>query len=165
MKKSYKIFKSLRIVLALSACLVFLTSSGQEFDNVAQIESKTEILNVLREFQQYYVQRDTSLIDEYLNLFSNDVVVISTGDREFSNGKDQLKELTLWDWNYWLDLKVPLNRVKIKVDNDVAWFAIKGSSLYDNEEKAFDIRLTGSMVKKDSTTLIFKQICYSEPLK
>ena len=133
---------------------------AQEIDN-----SKTqinEIREVLTNFQNGYTNRDTSKIDEFLQMFSDDIVYIGIASYEFFNGKESVRKLTIWDWNKWFDLKIPVDDIAIRTDNNVAWFEVIGESGPWRDGNTYEIRMVGSLIKNNDKWL-FKQICFSYP--
>ena len=133
---------------------------AQELSN-----SKTqinEIREVLTNFQNGYTNRDTSKIDEFLQMFSDDIVYIGIASYEFFNGKESVRKLTIWDWNKWFDLKIPVDDIAIRTDNNVAWFEVIGESGPWRDGNTYEIRMLGSLIKNNDKWL-FKQICFSYP--
>ena len=133
---------------------------AQELNN-----SKTqinEVREVLTNFQNGYDNRDTSKIVEFLQMFSYDIVYIGIASHEFFNGKESVRKLTVWDWNKWFDLKIPVDEIDIRTDNNVAWFEVIGESGPWRDGKTYEIRMVGSLIKNKDKWL-FKQICFSYP--
>lgn len=87
-----------------------------------------EVREVLSNFQNGYDNRDTSQIDEFLQMFSDDIVYMGIASHEFLKGKESVRKLTIWDWDKWFDLKIPLDEIDIRTDYDVAWFEVIGES-------------------------------------
>ena len=141
--------------------LVFANSiQAQELNNSkSQIN---EVREVLSNFQNGYDNRDTSKIDEFLQMFSDDIVYIGIASHEFFNGKESVRKLTVWDWNKWFDLKIPVDEIDIRTDNNVAWFEVIGESGPWRDGKIYEIRMVGSLIKNKDKWL-FKQICFSYP--
>ena len=121
-----------------------------------------EIREVLSNFQNGYTNRDTSEIDEFLKMFSDDIVYMGIASHEFFNGKESVRKLTVWDWNKWFDLKIPLDEIDIRTDNNVAWFEVVGESGPWRDGRTYEIRMLGSLIKNKDKWL-FKQICFSYP--
>lgn len=149
------------VLIILIGFLGFVNSSqAQELDN-----SKTqinEIREVLSNFQNGYTKRDTSEIDEFLNIFSDDIVYMGIASHEFFKGKESVRKLTIWDWNKWFDLKIPVEEVDIRTDNNVAWFEVVGESGPWRDGETYEIYMVGSLIKNKNKWL-FKQICFSYP--
>jgi len=121
-----------------------------------------EVREVLTNFQNGYDNRDTSKIDEFLQMFSDDIVYIGIASHEFFNGKKSVRKLTVWDWDKWFDLKIPVDEIDIRTDKDVAWFEVIGESGPWRDGKTYEIRMVGSLIKNNDKWL-FKQICFSYP--
>ncbi|OGU61381.1 MAG: hypothetical protein A2V66_16000 [Ignavibacteria bacterium RBG_13_36_8] len=86
------------------------------------------IINTLNKFQEGYTNRDTTVIDDYIqDLFVEDVVIIGTGPSEWITNIDMAHRLVLSDWKYWGDVKLDIDNAKIQIHNDVAWVAVKGT--------------------------------------
>ena len=133
---------------------------AQELD-----KSKTqinEIREVLSNFQNGYTNRDTSKVDEFLKMFSDDIVYMGIASHEFFMGKESVLKLTVWDWNKWFDLKIQVDKVYIRTDNNVAWFEVIGESGPWRDGRTYEIRMVGSLIKNKDKWL-FKQICFSYP--
>ena len=136
------------------------SSQVQELDN-SKIQIN-EIREVLSNFQTGYTNRDTTKIDEFLKMFSDDIVYMGVASHEFFKGKESVRKLTIWDWNKWFDLKIPVEEVDIRIDNNVAWFEVVGESGPWRNGKTYEIRMVGSLIKNKNKWL-FKQICFSYP--
>lgn len=135
-------------------------SQAQELNNSeTQIN---EVREVLTNFQNGYTNRDTSQIDEFLQMFSDDIKYIGIASHEFYSGKESVRDLTLWDWIKWFDLKIPVDEINIRTANNVAWFEVIGASGPWRDGKTYEIRMVGSLIKHKDKWL-FKQICFSYP--
>jgi len=150
-----------KIALVL-ICILGMTyiAESQNYEN-EQI-TKEEVLQVMQKFQDGYIKRDSTIIDDFVKLFTDDVVCMGVASHEFFKGQEKLRNLTLWDWKKWFDLRIPLNKIDIRIENDVAWFAVIGSSGPWRDNKTYQIRMFGSLIKTDGKVQ-FKQICYSYP--
>ena len=148
-------------IIIVIGFLGFVNSiQAQELDN-----SKTpinEIREVFSNFQNGYTNRDTSKIDEFLKMFSDDIVYMGVASHEFFNGKESVRKLTVWDWNKWFDLKIPVDEIDIRTNNNVAWFEVVGESGPWRDGRTYEIRMVGSLIKNKDKWL-FKQICFSYP--
>jgi hypothetical protein len=102
------------------------------------------------------------VIDEFLEMFTNDIVYMGVASHEFFKGKESVRKLTLWDWIKWFDLKIPVEKVDIRIDNGVAWFEVIGESGPWRNGNTYEIRMVGSLVNNKNTWMI-KQICFSYP--
>ncbi len=153
--------KTINIILASCIMLIFNSVSFSQTNKIEQI-AKKEVIEVLQQFQDGYTKRDTTIIDEFLKMFSDDIVYMGIASHEFFKGKESVRELTLWDWERWFDLKVPVSEENIRIDNEVAWFEIIGVSGPWRDGKKYEIRMVGSLIKSKDVWL-FKQICFSYP--
>lgn len=153
--------KTINIILASCIMLISNSVSFSQTNKIEQIPRK-EVIEVLQQFQDGYTKRDTTIIDEFLKMFSDDIVYMGIASHEFFKGKESVRELTLWDWERWFDLKVPVSEENIRIDNEVAWFEIIGVSGPWRDGKKYEIRMVGSLIKSKDEWL-FKQICFSYP--
>ncbi len=128
-------------------------------------KSKTqinEIREVFTNFQNGYTNRDTTIINEFLSMFSDDIVYMGVASHEFFKGKESVRKLTVWDWSRWFNLKIPVDEIDIRTDNNVAWFEVVGESGPWRDGNTYEIRMVGSLIK-DKDNWLFKQICFSYP--
>lgn len=153
--------KTINIILASCIMLIFNSVLFSQTNKIEQI-ARNEVIEVLQQFQDGYTKRDTTIIDEFLKLFSDDIVYMGIASHEYFKGKESVRELTLWDWKRWFDLKVPVSKENIRIDNEVAWFEIIGVSGPWRDGKKYEIRMVGSLIKSKDVWL-FKQICFSYP--
>ena len=116
--------------MGLLAIIVFV-ACGQ---TIADNPQNPDVLAVLKKFQAGYDKRDIFKVDEYVrDLFdSEDVLVIGTrayasGDGEWCEGIDKVKEIVKWDWQYWDDLRMETEKARIRVDGNTAWVAFWGT--------------------------------------
>ena len=133
----------------------------QENNNSIEQTNRKEVVEVLQQFQDGYTNRDTTIIDEFLEKFADDIVYMGVASHEFFKGKESVHKLTLWDWKNWFDLRIPVAEVDIRIINDVAWFEVVGESGPWRNGKTYEIRMVGSLIKKNKW--LFKQVCFSYP--
>ena len=81
---------------------------------------------------------------------------------EFFKGKGSVRKLTIWDWTKWFNLKIPVEKVDIRIDNNVAWIEVIGESGPWRDGKTYEIRMVGSLLK-NKNKWVFRQICFSYP--
>jgi len=148
-----------KIPVLLIAVSISFTSHAQITDN--DLTNSDEVVMVLQQFQNGYTNRDTLVIDEFLTMFSDDIVYMGIASHEFFKGKESVRKLTIWDWEKWFDLKIPFEKANIRIDNNVTWFEVVGESGPWRNGKTYEIRMVGSLIKKDKW--LFKQICFSYP--
>ncbi len=149
-----------KILVLLFVVSLSLTSHAQTNDN--DQTNRDEVVKVLQQFQDGYTQRDTSVIDEFLEMFTDDIVYMGIASHEFFKGKESVRKLTLWDWVKWFDLKIPVEKVDIRIANEVAWFEVVGESGPWRDGNTYEIRMVGSLLKNKNKWM-FKQICFSYP--
>lgn len=148
-----------KITVLLFVVFISLTSHAQtDYDQT----KRDEVVKVLQKFQDGYTNRDTLVIDKFLEMFTDDIVYMGVASHEFFKGKESVRKLTLWDWIKWFDLKIPVEKVDIRIDNGVAWFEVVGESGPWRNGNTYEIRMVGSLVNNKNTWM-FKQICFSYP--
>ena len=153
--------KTINIIFTLLIVLIFSPVSLSQTNKTEQIGRK-EVVEVFQKFQEGYTKRDTIVIDEFLKLFSDDIVYIGIASHEFFKGKESVRKLTLWDWKSWFDLKIPIEKIDIRINNEVAWFEVVGESGPWRDGQTYEIRMVGSLIKEGNKWM-FKQICFSYP--
>ena len=153
--------KTTKLILTLFIMLISNTVLLSQTNKVEQLD-RNEVIEVFQKFQEGYTKRDTIVIDEFLKMFSDDIVYIGIASHEFFKGKESVRKLTLWDWKNWFDLKIPIEKINIRIDNDVAWFEVVGESGPWRDGQSYEIRMVGSLIKEGNKCL-FKQICFSYP--
>jgi ketosteroid isomerase-like protein len=152
--------KQTALIIAIGFLGIVNCSQAQELDNSKK--QIIEIREVFSNFQAGYDNRDTSKIDEFLQMFSDDIKYIGIASHEFFSGKESVRKLTVWDWEKWFDLKIPVDEVDIRIASNVAWFEVIGESGPWRDGKTYEIRMVGSLIKHKDDWL-FKQICFSYP--
>ena len=162
MNLTQKLWSAIQTVLIIVIGFIGFVSSiqAQELDNLKT--QTNEIREVLSNFQNGYTNRDTSEIDEFLKMFSDDIVYMGIASHEFFKGKESVRKLTVWDWNKWFDIKIPVDEIDIRTNNNVAWFEVVGESGPWRDGRTYEIRMVGSLIKNKDKWL-FKQICFSYP--
>ena len=87
------------------------------------------IFKVLQKFQDAYTQRDVSKVDSFLDeLFirNDSLQIIGTGQDEWCVGCQEARELFVWDWEYWGDLKLDLESAEIHNNGEAGWLTVQG---------------------------------------
>ena len=153
--------KKIYIILTSFIMLMFSTASFSQTNKIKQKDRK-EVIEVLQLFQDGYTKRDTTIIDGFTNMFSDDIVYMGIASHEFFKGKESVRKLTLWDWKRWFDLKIPIEKIDVRISNEVAWFEVVGESGPWRNGNTYEIRMVGSLIKGENKWL-FKQICFSYP--
>ena len=101
------------------------------------INEKSEIREILRQFQNGYTERNIEKVDtfvEELFIMGANTCVLGTGTGELFLGLEEIKTLIKDDWKYWGDVKIDLENVYIDNYNTVAWFATTGTVKYNFED-------------------------------
>lgn len=96
--------------------------------------STREVRQVLQRFQDGYITRDMSKLDEFMELFfpSDDVELIGIGasvpgGNEWFQGLEPIREIIESDWTYWGDVVIDVEGAKITARGDVAWLSTSGN--------------------------------------
>ena len=92
-----------------------------------------EIRNTLQRFQDGYIVRDPSSLDEFMGLFEQnsetELIGIGAsvrGGNEWFQGSEQIREIIASDWQYWGDVRIDVEGAKISVLDRVAWLTTSG---------------------------------------
>lgn len=91
--------------------------------------SEQEILSLLQKFQDGYTHRDLSMVDSFMNLFTQNAEVIGTngvrpGEGEWYPNRDSARALVYGDWESWGDLRLDMESASISAQGDVGWVAV-----------------------------------------
>lgn len=93
-------------------------------------QEEKEVISVLERLQKGFTERDTSIIEEWVDdLFTEDVQCIGA-DAPFPNmwewrkGRKAAIEIFRADWLYWGDFKMYLETADISVEGEAAWIAM-----------------------------------------
>ena len=86
----------------------------------------TSPLALLQRFQQGYIDRDLSKVDEFLNLFTENAEVIGTNGQkagldEWYPDRRSARELIEGDWQSWGDVRLDLASSRIEEKSEIAW--------------------------------------------
>lgn len=133
-----------------------------EKENALQemVNEKSEIKEILRQFQNGYTERNIEKVDAFVEeLFKYDACVLGTGTGELFLGLEQVKKLIKNDWKYWGDVKINLDNVYIDNVNSVAWFATEGNVKYtfENTQENYDSYLNFIKNKTEESEINPKQ--------
>jgi ketosteroid isomerase-like protein len=89
-----------------------------------------KIKEVIRQFQQGYLNRDLNAVEKFMDLFCDEgtLEVIGTnahikGQGEWCLDKHALHKLVYGDWKSWGDLRINTDDLNIHVNGQTAWFA------------------------------------------
>ena len=97
---------------------------------------------VLQQFQDGYIARDVTKLDEFMTLFApdEDIELIGVGAakraaNEWFVGPSAIRDIVEGDWTYWGDVTLDVAGAKITVNGDVAWLTTTGAV---TQTQAFD---------------------------
>lgn len=104
--------------------------------------STEEVRAVLQQFQDGYMARDVSRLDEFMQLFApdEDIELIGIGAAkraatEWFIGPAAIRDIVEGDWTYWGDVTLDVAGAQIHVRGDVAWLSTTGAVV---QTQAFD---------------------------
>lgn len=110
---------------------------------------RAEILEQLELFKMGYTNRDTSILDSYMDqLFSNEnILILGTMPGEIFSGYSEAADLVGSDWLYWGDVNMLPEGANISVQDSVAWFSMIGNVEFDMSRLLnLPLRISGVMV-------------------
>jgi hypothetical protein len=97
---------------------------------------------VLQRFQEGYVARDVSKLDEFMTLFAPDedieLIGIGAAQRaatEWFIGPVAIRDIAEGDWTYWGNVELDVPGAQIHVRGEVAWLSTAGAVV---QTQAFD---------------------------
>jgi len=93
------------------------------------MSSIEEILKVVMKFQEGYISRNADNLDEFMDIFTNDVEIIGTsgsypGKDEWYLDKVGARELVQGDWEDWGDLRIKIDEIRIHESSNVGWLSL-----------------------------------------
>ena len=161
-----KIFLNVLVAAGLALALIILSKTfeipHQEYqedtslflykEGNASPEVRTEIMQQLEVFQNGYTQRDTSILDSYMEqLFSKDnILILGTMPWEIYSGYEEAADLVSSDWLYWGDVTMLTESSNISVSDSVAWFSMIGHVVFDMSSWLdLPLRVSGVMIQTD----------------
>jgi hypothetical protein len=96
-------------------------------------DATSEVRHVLQRFQDGYTDRDTSRLNEFMDLFvqSDEAELIGIGasvrgGNEWFQGPEAIREIVESDWQYWGRVSIDVDGAKITVLGDAAWLSATG---------------------------------------
>lgn len=113
---------------------------------------RTEVLQQLEAFQKGYTERDTSILDSYMEqLFSKEnILILGTMPGEIYSGYGEAADLVSSDWLYWGDVTMHTESSNISVSDSVAWFSMIGHVVFDMSSWLdLPLRVSGVMIKSE----------------
>jgi len=118
----------------------------------ASPEVRAEILEQLEYFQKGYDQRDTSILESYMEqLFSKEnILILGTMPKEIYSGYVEAADLVSSDWLLWGDVDMLVKSANISASDSVAWFSMIGHVVFDMSSLLdLPLRVSGVMVQED----------------
>ena len=113
---------------------------------------RTEVLQQLEAFQKGYTERDTSILDSYMEqLFSKEnILILGTMPGEIYSGYGEAADLVSSDWLYWGDVTMHTESSNISVSDSVAWFSMIGHVVFDMSSWLdLPLRVSGVMIQSE----------------
>jgi hypothetical protein len=162
-----KIFLNAMVVAGFALALFIVTKTfeipHQEYQNDPSLflydqgnaspVIRAEILKQLELFQQGYTQRDTSILESYMEqLFSREnILILGTMPGEIYSGYEEAADLVSSDWLLWGDVDMLVESANISSSDSVAWFSMIGHVVFDMSSWLdLPLRVSGVMVHEDS---------------
>ena len=108
-----------------------------------------QVREVLQKFQDGYITRDKSKLDEFMGLFAptDEIELIGVGasergGNEWFNGRAAIRDIIEGDWTYWGAVDINVVDTQITVSGETAWFSATGTLTSGDEyEEAFPFYL------------------------
>ena len=108
-----------------------------------------EVRSVLQNFQDGYITRDKSKLDEFMKLFAptNAIELIGVGasergGNEWFNGHASIRDIIDGDWTYWGAVDIDVDGTQVTVSGETAWFSATGTLTSGDEyEEAYPFYL------------------------
>jgi len=107
-----------------------------------------EIKQILQSFQDGYIARDISKLDQFIELFlpgdESELIGIGAAVRnqdEWFQGSDRIREIIESDWKYWGDVRLDVEGSKITAMDDVAWLSTVGEILQTDHIHSDEVML------------------------
>lgn len=127
-------------------------------------EESSEIRKVLEKFQEGYIKRDESYLDEFTKIFTmdEDMITIGTDVDEICRGPEELKEILEGDWEYWGDFRINIDGAVIVEKGDTAFFTTKAmissknsrDRMTDSAVALCKMNMDDEEIKDDKTKMI-----------
>jgi hypothetical protein len=98
-----------------------------------KIDIKDELMEVLNIFQNAYVQRDVTTIDNFMDALFNkneNLIVLGTSGNELCTGYEEVRNIFLSDWEYWGDLRIKADEATIVPLGNTALIYTTGTIKY-----------------------------------
>lgn len=125
----------------------FIYAKGNASEDV-----RSEIIRQLHKFQDGYTQRDTSLLEPFMEgLFSQDnILILGTQPGEILKNYERAKFLVSSDWRTWGDCRFLMDYAHISTVGNVAWISTIGYVRFDlSRFLVLPLRLSAVMVNEN----------------
>ena len=112
---------------------------------------RTEIIQLLKKFQDGYTKRDTSQVKSFIQqLFSEEnIFILGTMPHEICIGHKEVSRLVFADWYRWGDCTFLIDNANISTNGNVAWISTIGYVKFDlSSLLVLPLRLTAVIVKE-----------------
>ena len=99
----------------------------------ADPEVRNQIEQKLRQFQEGYEARDTTVLYYFMDdLFSQEnILILGTMPNEIYSGYDEASDLVRSDWLHWGDVRLLVQNANISTQGNVAWISTIGFVEFD----------------------------------
>jgi hypothetical protein len=117
----------------------------------ASPEVRSEIKAKLDQFQRGYEQRDTSILESYMEqLFSREnILILGTMPGEIYSGFEEAADLVGSDWLHWGEVQLMVESANISASDSVGWFSMIGHVVFDlSGWLDLPLRVSGVMVQE-----------------
>jgi hypothetical protein len=118
----------------------------------ADPEVRNKIEQKLRQFQEGYKARDTSVLAFFMDdLFSQEnILILGTMPNEIYSGYDEATDLVRSNWLHWGDVRLLVQNANISTQGNVAWISTIGFVEFDlSRFLVFPLRFSGVLVQED----------------
>jgi hypothetical protein len=126
---------------------VYVFSKGN-----ADTEARNQIEQRLRQFQEGYKARDTTVLYYFMDdLFSQEnILILGTLPNEIYSGYDEASDLVRSDWLHWGDVRLLVRNANISTHGKVAWISTIGFVEFDiSKFLVLPLRFSGVLVQED----------------
>ena len=126
---------------------VYVFSKGN-----ADPEVRNQIEQKLRQFQEGYEARDTTVLYYFMDdLFSQEnILILGTMPNEIYSGYDEASDLVRSDWLHWGDVRLLVQNANISTQGNVAWISTIGFVEFDlSRFLVLPLRFSGVLVQED----------------
>ena len=118
----------------------------------ADPEVRNQIEQKLRQFQEGYEARDTTVLYYFMDdLFSQEnILILGTMPNEIYAGYDEASDLVRSDWLHWGDVRLLIQNANISTQGNVAWISTIGFVEFDlSRFLVLPLRFSGVLVQEE----------------